>query len=87
MAHRLGAAAVLVLVGFLAWRLRTPAPGLSAALGIILVAQLCLGIANVLLSLPLPVATAHNAVGAALLLTLVQVNYRSLRPTPTLRSG
>ncbi len=82
MAHRIGALGVLVIVGSLAFRLRVLAPGLAACLAGVLALQLCLGIANVALSLPLAVATAHNAVGAALLLTLVQVNYRSLR-SPT----
>ncbi len=80
MAHRLGAVAVLVIVGFLVWRLRTTSPRLAAVLGAVLAVQLGLGVANVVFSLPLAVATAHNAGGAALLLTLVQVNYRSLRP-------
>ncbi len=80
MAHRLGAVAVLAIVGFLAWRLRTTSPRLAAVLGAVLAVQLGLGVANVVFSLPLAVATAHNAGGAALLLTLVQVNYRSLRP-------
>lgn len=80
MAHRIGAVGVLIIVGALAFRLRSLAPGLAAGLAGILALQLCLGIANVEFSLPLAVATAHNAVGAALLLTLVQVNYRSFRP-------
>jgi cytochrome c oxidase assembly protein subunit 15 len=35
-----------------------------------------LGIANVLLSLPLPLAVAHNLGAALLLAALVVVNYR-----------
>ena len=37
--------------------------------------ELLLGSLNVLWSLPLAVATAHNAVGALLLLMLVTVNF------------
>jgi cytochrome c oxidase assembly protein subunit 15 len=82
MAHRLGAVAVLLVVGSLAWRLFA-APHtrlLGGVLGTVLLAQIGLGVANVLYSLPLGVATAHNAVGALLLLTVVTVNYRTLRP-------
>ncbi len=39
--------------------------------------QLCLGVANILLALPLAVAVAHNAVGAVLLLTMVTITYRA----------
>ena len=39
--------------------------------------QICLGLSNVLFGLPLAVAVAHNAGGAALLLTLVLVNYHA----------
>jgi len=45
------------------------------ALGAVLALQISLGIGNVVLGLPLVVATAHNAVGAALLLVTVAVNY------------
>ena len=41
--------------------------------------QLLLGIANVVLVLPLANATLHNAVAAVLLVTLVTVNYRAQR--------
>jgi len=79
MAHRLGAVAVLVVVGALVWRLwaRSDARTLAATLGGILIAQIALGVANVHFSLPLAVATAHNATGALLLLAVVTVNYRS----------
>lgn len=72
LAHRV--MAVLVFLHFLAvaWRmLRTP--GLvfwGSALAVLILAQVGLGIANVVLGLPLWVATAHTA-GAALLLFVV----------------
>ncbi|MFO1197872.1 MAG: COX15/CtaA family protein [Burkholderiaceae bacterium] len=81
LVHRVGAFAVLAAVGALAWRAaRTPgARGLGAALGAMLALQWALGLSNVLLSLPLPVAVAHNG-GAAVLLALVLViNFRALR--------
>lgn len=81
MTHRLGAL-VLSLVLLLAWRLR--AAGLARLSGLLLLAlavQVSLGVSNVLLHLPLAVAVAHNAGGAALLLVLVLINYR-LRAHP-----
>lgn len=70
MTHRLGAFVVLFLVGWLAWRL---GGRLGWIVGGLLAVQFGLGIANVLLELPLAVATAHNAGGALLLLALVTV--------------
>ena len=48
-------------------------------LGGLLLAQVALGIGNVLLHLPLGVATAHNGVAALLLVSLVYLNYRLWR--------
>ena len=62
----------------LAWQLR--AVGMTRLAGLLLIvlaAQLCLGLSNVYFHLPLPVAVGHNAGGAALLLTLVLVNYHA----------
>ena len=76
--HRVGALLVALLVGGLAWLLLRDAAArrygmlLMAALAV----QLALGIANVLLQLPLPLAVAHNGGAAILLLSLVLVNYR-----------
>lgn len=88
LTHRLGALLVTLLLGVLAWRLWSapPAWGLrpfGLAVAAVLGTQVALGIGNVVLSLPLAVATAHNAVGAALLLTVVSVNYRLLAATRT----
>jgi cytochrome c oxidase assembly protein subunit 15 len=46
-----------------------------------LLIQVLLGILNVLLSLPLHVAVAHNAVAALLLLSVVYVNFRLNKTT------
>lgn len=72
-AHRLGALAVLVAVGVLGWRLATVGNPLAPWVLGLLAVQLALGVLNVLLALPLWVATAHNAGGALLLLALVTV--------------
>ena len=71
-AHRLGAAAVLMIAGSYAFVLmQKPAQrpfGLFIAIALIM--QIALGIANVILRLPLPLALAHN-LGAALLLASI----------------
>ncbi|MCB1653633.1 MAG: COX15/CtaA family protein [Pseudomonadales bacterium] len=78
LTHRLGAVLLtLVLLG-LAWQLRKV--GMTRLAGLLLLAlgvQISLGMSNVLFGLPLVVAVAHNAGGAALLLTLVLVNYHA----------
>jgi len=78
LTHRIGALLVtLVLLG-LAWQLKVV--GMTRLAGLVLIAlaaQITLGISNVLFHLPLPVAVAHNAGGAALLLTIVLVNYHA----------
>ncbi|MGV8842159.1 MAG: COX15/CtaA family protein [Pseudomonas sp.] len=77
MTHRLGAVAVSLLLLALAWRLRAAAQGrLAALLLLALGLQISLGLSNVLLHLPLAVAVAHNAGGAALLLVMLLINYR-----------
>jgi cytochrome c oxidase assembly protein subunit 15 len=77
--HRLGAVVVLAAVGLLAWRLYRARSALALPVAVILGLQLALGVMNVVLVLPLWVATAHNAGGALLLLALVTVNYRAFR--------
>ena len=77
-AHRLGAIAVLLVVGVLAWRLGNGVAGWSLAA--VLAVQLGLGIANVVFALPLAVAVLHNAGAAALLLVLVAVRFAANRP-------
>ena len=82
--HRIGAIVAAIVLGFVAWRaMRT---GLSfgvraagAALGAALVAQWLVGPIMVLLTFPLSLATAHNAVAALLLLAVVAL-LRYLHP-------
>jgi cytochrome c oxidase assembly protein subunit 15 len=78
LTHRIGALLVTVVLLGLAWQLK--AVGMTRLAGLLLIAlaaQITLGISNVLFHLPQPVAVAHNAGGAALLLTLVLVNYHA----------
>ncbi len=79
MGHRVGAVVALLAVGTLVirvWRDRA-GRGLSIAVLLLLVTQISLGIANVVLTLPLAVAVCHNATAALLLLGVITVNYRT----------
>ncbi len=69
--HRFGAVVVFVYLLWLAYRAgRAGLRWHAAALTVLLLAQVALGISNVMLGLPLPVAVAHTG-GAALLLFVV----------------
>jgi cytochrome c oxidase assembly protein subunit 15 len=72
---------VTVYLGWLVLRLlRTPGyAGLGMIVGGLLALQVALGIGNVLLSLPLALAVAHNGGAALLLASLVWLNYRVRR--------
>ena len=82
MAHRVFAIAVFAYLMLLSWRLlRTP--GLrawAAALALLTAAQVLLGVLNVKLSLPLPVAVLHNGGAALLLFVLVSLLARLRSP-------
>ncbi len=88
LAHRLGAVFLtLVLVG-LAWQLRKVGmPRLAGLVLLVLAIQISLGLSNVLFGLPLALAVAHNAGGAALMLTLVLVNYHARTVLVRAKSG
>ncbi|MBT8449248.1 MAG: COX15/CtaA family protein, partial [Gammaproteobacteria bacterium] len=77
--HRIGAIIVTGYLVWLGWRLRNAQNQLLEDLGtlmlLLLTAQVLLGLGNVLLGLPLLVATGHNAVAALLLLSLVAINF------------
>lgn len=79
--HRLMALIVTIYLAWLAWRLfRTPGyAGMGVLICVLLALQLALGIGNVLLSLPLGLAVAHNAGAALLLSSLVVLNHRVRR--------
>ncbi|WP_428243585.1 COX15/CtaA family protein [Gynuella sp.] len=75
--HRLGAVLVGLACYWLAWRLwQQRLAVLAGVLVTVVSGQILLGISNVVFVLPLPVAVAHNVVGAVLVATLVTVNYR-----------
>src|SRR5690606_17565081 len=88
--HRLGAMVVVLYLGLLLWRLWPSVAGTRLARPLTLVAgalllQIGLGLSNILWLLPLPVAVAHNAGGAFLLLMLIWLNQRlhlALRTAP-----
>jgi cytochrome c oxidase assembly protein subunit 15 len=85
--HRLGALITALVLGWLcfqSWRKgrNTAIRAAGAMLGVVLLVQLILGPLMVVRALPLPLATAHNAVAALLLLSVVRIN-RLLRPLPS----
>ena len=73
--HRIGAIIVLFVVGGLVLQVVRQVAIVGYALLAALVAQITLGILNVVWVLPLLNATAHNTVGALLLLVLVTINF------------
>ncbi|TKB45552.1 COX15/CtaA family protein [Thalassotalea mangrovi] len=84
--HRIGAMITFVYLAWLAFTLffKAQSPKLkNVALGLagILLIQVVLGVSNVLFSLPLAVAVAHNVVAALLMLALITVAYL-LKPRP-----
>ena len=81
--HRLGALITFLYLGALAIALMREGRGLlGKLLGALLTLQICLGIANVVLTLPLPVAVAHIAGAAALLVMMVVINFALFRRPP-----
>jgi len=85
MTHRLGAVFALLYLGWLALRALKQGGRLrTTAISIIvfLIIQTGLGISAVLAELPLLLVTAHNAMGAMLLLAIVNLNHL-VTPTGT----
>jgi cytochrome c oxidase assembly protein subunit 15 len=81
LAHRAGAVVIFIyglVLAFAALR-RRETKSLGVLIALALVVQVALGISNVRLGLPLPVATAHNGVAAILLALLLTLIVR-LRP-------
>lgn len=84
--HRLGAILVLLVAGFLVLRIRAVTRAstsdadaklrlLGAAVGLLLIGQIVLGISVVKFALPLWLATAHNGGAALLLASLTTLGY------------
>lgn len=83
--HRMGAMLVIAAVGWLVVKTMRRAHNnrlgmIAAGVGGLLIIQVALGIANVLMTLPLPVAVAHNGVAALLLLGVLTLNHLLWRP-------
>ncbi len=83
VSHRIGAiftTVMLLVVGICALKNRTVSPA-AGRVGYVLLGlltlQLTLGVGNVLLHLPLSVATAHNGGAALLVLSLIYIIYKS----------
>ena len=78
-AHRIGAIITILMMIMLIYKVKNTRNNLLKDLGslmiILLTAQVLLGVGNVVLGLPLLVATAHNIVGAFLLLSVVALNF------------
>ena len=79
ISHRTGALVVFIILGWLAFMLQRNKETRHGAyvLGALLVAQLTLGMLNILLYLPLPNAVGHNGVGALLLAMMIWLLYGS----------
>lgn len=78
--HRIGAVIVFIyLMTFAFFLINNKKSSLLQKSGVLIASLVCLqfllGLANVFFNLPLVVATAHNAVAALLLLSLVFLNY------------
>jgi cytochrome c oxidase assembly protein subunit 15 len=84
--HRMFALVVVALVAFCVWKaFEIPAlRGMAIAVGTLVALQFFVGLSNVALGLPLPLAAAHSAGAALLLASLVVLNFfvfRGLRPS------
>jgi cytochrome c oxidase assembly protein subunit 15 len=82
--HRMFALVALATVLFMSWKTWRLLPRLAVALAAIVLGQFALGVSNVAFGLPLPVAAAHNAGAALLIVALVVINFfsfRGLRPS------
>ncbi|MBT5230943.1 MAG: COX15/CtaA family protein [Methylococcales bacterium] len=87
--HRAFAIVVLLLVGLLALKLLFKSDSLKGVGFVIfslLLIQIALGISNITLQLPLPIAAAHNGVAACLLISIVWLIHR-LRSTAQVDAG
>lgn len=87
--HRIGALLVFGHVSAVIARAarRRETRAFALAIGALLLLQVALGIGNVLLALPLPVATAHNGVAALLLFALLALLVRTRREEGRRRVG
>lgn len=84
--HRIGALITAFYTLVLVWRLFAlgfvETKRMALVLLAVLIAQIALGISNVVFGLPLAVAVAHNLTGALLLLAFVTLNHRVFTAQP-----
>jgi cytochrome c oxidase assembly protein subunit 15 len=83
--HRMFALVAVAAIGWAAYRAAAVSKPLAALITLLLVAQFSLGVANVLVSRPLELAAAHNAGAAALLASLVVLNFFAFRRSDSSR--
>ena len=69
----------VAVIGWAAYRAARFSRILGVSLAALLAAQFSLGVANVIVSLPLALAAAHNAGAALLLVALVVLNFFAFR--------
>ena len=82
--HRVFALLVVVAAGWASLRAISILKPVAIGIALLLALQFSLGVANVLLGLPLALAAAHNAGAALLLASLIVLNFfsfRGLRPS------
>ena len=77
--HRMFALVVLAVVAWAAWRTFQVSRRLGTAITLLLLIQFSLGVANVAFNLPLALAAAHNAGAAAMVVSLVVLNFFAFR--------
>jgi cytochrome c oxidase assembly protein subunit 15 len=77
--HRMFALVVVCVVAWAAARAAKVYKGLGILIGALLALQFSLGVANVAFNVPLVLAAAHNAGAAALLASLVVLNFFAFR--------
>jgi len=87
LTHRLGALVTLLVVGGFALKLFSLGSAMArrygTLLGLVLGTQVSLGLLNIILVLPIPIAVAHNGVAALLLLTLIAIT-RKIKKAPSM---
>ncbi len=83
LTHRIGALVTFLVLAFISWKTWSVSQGSGKSLAVtiagLLLLQVSLGIANVVMHLPLGIAVAHNAVAALLLLSMVTLTHAASR--------
>jgi heme a synthase len=80
--HRMFALLAVAVIGWAAHRAARMYRGLALLVGALLLLQFAIGVANVAFDVPLPLAAAHNAGAAALLVSIVVLNFFAFRGLP-----